>query len=74
MYDLSFDWDEPKNRLNQRKHGVSFEEARSVFLDENAVQFDDEPHSEHEDRFLLLGLSARLRLLPARTSHRIARS
>ena len=45
------------------KHGVSFEEARSVFYDEHAVEFYDDEHSEWEDRFLLLGLSSRLRLL-----------
>lgn len=46
-----------------RKHGVAFDEARSVFYDEHAVEFYDDEHSEWEDRFLLLGLSSRLRLL-----------
>ena len=63
MDDLRFEWDERKNRENQRKHAVSFEEAQTVFFDENAVEFYDDEHSEWEDRFLLLGLSFRLRML-----------
>jgi len=60
---ITFQWDEKKNRLNQKEHGVSFEEARSVFYDENAVQYYDPDHSDEEDRFLMLGLSRKLRLL-----------
>ena len=63
MNDLTFEWDERKNRENRRKHGVSFEEARSVFFDPLAVEFSDDAHNETEDRFLLLGVSARLRIL-----------
>jgi hypothetical protein len=63
MNDVSFAWDEHKAAQNTRKHQVLFEEARSVFLDENAVEFFDPDHSEDEDRFLLLGRSWRLRLL-----------
>jgi hypothetical protein len=63
MNDVSFAWDEDKAAQNARKHQVLFEEARSVFLDENAVEFFDPDHSEDEDRFLLLGMSWRLRLL-----------
>ena len=63
MKPLKFEWDETKNRANLRKHGVSFAEAQSVFFDENAVEFYDDGHSGLEDRFLLLGLSARLRIL-----------
>ena len=63
MNKLRFLWDERKNRLNERKHGVSFEEAQTVFFDENAIEFYDPDHSEQEDRFLLLGLSFRLRVL-----------
>jgi len=48
---------------NRRKHGVSFDEARSVFLDENAKLIDAPDHSAEESRFILLGLSHRLRLL-----------
>jgi uncharacterized DUF497 family protein len=58
-----FGWSEAKNRQNQQKHGVSFEEARTVFYDEDAVEFFDDEHSENEHRFLLLGLSSRLRVL-----------
>lgn len=61
--DLSFTWDARKASENLKKHGVSFEEARSVFFDEDAIEFFDEEHSIGEDRFLLLGLSAQARLL-----------
>jgi len=60
---IRFEWDPRKDSVNQRKHGVSFEEAQSVFFDENAVQFYDEHHSEHEERFIMLGLSIRSRIL-----------
>lgn len=53
----TFDWDENKNQINQKKHGLSFEEASTVFFDESAVLFDDPEHSEYEERFLLLGMS-----------------
>lgn len=52
-----FDWDDNKNKINITKHGISFEEASSAFLDERALLFDDPEHSEEEDRFLLLGMS-----------------
>ena len=61
--DLVFEWDEGKNRANRRKHGVSFEEARSAFLDENARVMPDPEHSEEEERFVLLGMSTSLRVL-----------
>jgi len=63
MKRLEFIWDPRKAKANAKKHGVSFEEARSVFFDESATEFYDEPHSEQGDRFLLLGLSAHARLL-----------
>lgn len=63
MSELRFEWDERKNRANQRKHGVAFEEARSVFFDQQAVEFYDDEYGESEDRFLLLGVSATLRIL-----------
>jgi uncharacterized DUF497 family protein len=63
MSDLSFQWDDVKSRENKRKHKVSFEEAQTVFLDENAMRFFDPDHSEDEDRFLMLGLSFTLRVL-----------
>jgi uncharacterized DUF497 family protein len=63
MNDIRFSWDENKAARNATKHGISFEEAMSVFLDENAIEFFDPDHSEDEDRFLMLGMSWRLRLL-----------
>ena len=63
MYPISFEWDEEKNRANQQSHRVSFEEAQSVFLDEDALQFYDEVHSDDEDRYIMVGLSSHLRLL-----------
>ncbi|MGP1433924.1 MAG: BrnT family toxin [Catonella sp.] len=52
-----FDWNENKNQINIKKHGIGFDEASSVFYDERAILFDDPIHSEYEDRFLLLGVS-----------------
>ena len=52
-----FDWNENKNQINIKKHGIGFDEASSVFYDEKAILFDDPIHSEYEDRFLLLGVS-----------------
>lgn len=63
MKDIVFEWDETKNKVNVQKHGISFEEAESVFFDEFALLIADPDHSENEDRFVLLGLSAKLRLL-----------
>src|SRR5260221_6126870 len=61
--ELRFDWDPRKNASNRRKHGVSFEEAESAFTDDNGLLLDDPDHSEDEERFVLLGMSARLRVL-----------
>ncbi len=63
MSTLRFEWDERKAAVNAKKHGVSFDEAKSVFVDENAKLIDDPDHSEDEERFVLLGLSSALRLL-----------
>ena len=63
MTDVRFEWDEVKNRENRRKHGLLFEEARTVVLDENAIRFFDPDHSQDEDRFIMLGMSFRLRVL-----------
>jgi len=60
---IRFECDEYKNRINRKKHGVSFEEAESVFYDGNARLIYDPEHSEEEDRYVLLGMSSRLRLL-----------
>jgi uncharacterized DUF497 family protein len=59
---LRLEWDEKKNAANRRKHGVSFEEARTAFLDDNARVIPDPDHSEAEDRFVLIGLSISLRV------------
>ena len=63
MAALRFEWDPRKADANVRKHGVSFEEAESAFFDDAARILDDPDHSDDEDRFLLLGLSSRLRVL-----------
>lgn len=63
MKRFRFEWDPRKAAANLRKHGVSFAEARTVFYDANALLRPDEDHSDEEDRFLLLGLSGRLRTL-----------
>jgi len=63
MCRLRFTWDPEKNKSNTRKHGVSFEEAQSVFLDDHAIEFYDEAHADSEDRFLLLGFSQIGRML-----------
>ncbi len=55
MGEIIFEWDENKNNINKAKHGISFEEAREVFADENAVLFDDPDHSVGEERFLIIG-------------------
>lgn len=54
---MTFEWDENKNQTNKRKHGISFEEAQTVFYDERAILFDDPDHSEYEERFLIIGMS-----------------
>ncbi len=63
MSDIKFEWDDRKSRENKRKHKVSFEEAQTAFLDENATRFFDPDHSQDEDRFLMLGMSFTLRVL-----------
>ena len=63
MSALRFEWDDRKASANRRKHGVSFDEARTTFFDERARLIDDPDHSEDEERFVLLGLSNALRLL-----------
>ena len=55
---MTFEWDENKNLTNQRKHGISFEEAKTVFEDTYAILFDDPDHSEYEERFLIIGMSS----------------
>jgi len=60
---IAFEWDSAKAVANLKKHGVSFEEAQTVFYDEFAVQYFDPEHSSDEDRFLLLGMSSSANLL-----------
>ena len=63
MNTLHFEWDDNKARINIEKHGITFEEASTVFEDEEAILFDDPEHSEEEERFLLLGISQQTNLL-----------
>ncbi len=63
MNKIAFEWDDEKNFKNQKKHGVSFEEAQSVFFDDYAVQYWNEEHSDQEERFLMLGMSSQMRIL-----------
>ena len=60
---LRFEWDDNKNKLNKRKHKISFEEAQTVFYDDDALLIDDPEHSRYEERFIILGLSKRANLL-----------
>jgi uncharacterized DUF497 family protein len=71
MSELRFEWDPAKAAANERKHGITFAEAETVFSDEHALLLDDPDHSStEEDRFILLGLSARLRVLVVVHCHR----
>ncbi len=63
MTEIIFEWDNKKDKINIKKHGVSFDEARTVFYDENAIQYFDPDHSDEEDRFILLGISYKLKIL-----------
>jgi uncharacterized DUF497 family protein len=63
MAEMEFIWDNQKSNANAKKHGVSFEEAQTAFYDEQSVAFFDPDHSEDEDRFILLGVSFKLRVL-----------
>lgn len=63
MINLRIEWDAQKDSQNRRKHGISFGEAESIFTDEHALLLDDPEHSTEEERFILLGLSVRLRIL-----------
>ena len=63
MNELHFEWDDNKNTINKKKHKISFEEAKTVFYDEEALVIDDPEHSQEEERFIILGLSNRANLL-----------
>ena len=74
MRELRFEWDPKKDAANQRKHGVSFDEATTVFSDERALLIDDPDQSDDEERFILMGLSASLRTLVVCHCYREAES
>ena len=63
MTQIRFEWDPRKARSNNQKHGISFEEAQTVFFDEQGLLLEDPRPADEEERFILLGLSASLRLL-----------
>ena len=63
MDEIEFGWDARKAADNLKKHKVSFEEASTVFYDESAIEFFDPEHSAAEERFLMLGISGRLRIM-----------
>ena len=60
---LKFEWDDNKNKINIQKHGISFEEAASVFYDDEALIITDDEHSDEEERFVLIGFSFKANLL-----------
>ena len=63
MNSIAFEWDSVKASANKKKHGISFDEAKTVFFDENAVVIHDPGHSNHEERFVILGMSVVSRML-----------
>lgn len=63
MEAIRFEWDENKNIINKKKHKISFEEAQSVFYDEEALLINDPEHSQNEERFIILGMSFKANLL-----------
>ncbi|MGI0529335.1 BrnT family toxin [Treponema socranskii] len=64
MDEILFEWDPLKSDLNYTKHKVTFDEAKTVFYDENAILIADPDHSDQaEDRFIILGLSTELHML-----------
>ena len=77
MNALHFEWDKGKGTANLKKHGIGFEEAKSVFLDEHAKFIPDPDHSMDEERFVLLGFSSNLQLLVVchcyRSQHKVIR-
>ena len=67
---IKFEWDKTKNKANITKHKISFEEAKSVFYDENARLIADPDHSDSEDRFILLGMTSQLKILVVSHTYR----
>ena len=74
MTTLHFEWDEPKAKANVKKHGVSFDEAKTAFYDERARLIADPDHSSDEERFILLGYSSGLKLLVVCHCYRVDES
>lgn len=72
MEAIKFEWDENKDKINQRKHGIAFREAKTVFYDDEAIVIDDPEHSEEEERFIILGLSSRANLLVVCHCYRVS--
>lgn len=68
------EWDEAKNISNKKKHGISFQEAVTVFADEHALLMADPDHSTEEDRFVLMGFSASMRIISARKATKSERA
>jgi len=63
MQSERFEWDENKNHINIKKHGISFEEAETVFDDDNAIYLDDDEHSYEEERFIVIGRNGNQKVL-----------
>jgi uncharacterized protein len=63
MNEMRFEWDQRKDTINLKKHSIAFLEAQTVFADENGLLIDDPDHSGEEERYILLGMSSKLRLL-----------
>lgn len=70
MNQIKFEWNENKNASNKKKHKISFEEAQSVFYDESALIISDPEHSQGEERFIILGMSIKYRILVVVHSYR----
>ncbi len=63
MKEIRFEWSKKKEIANFRKHGIKFDEAQTVFFDENAIEFYDEDHSLKEVRYLMVGISSKFKIL-----------
>ena len=70
MNEMRFEWDHRKDTINLKKHGIAFREAQTVFADENGLLIDDPDHSGEEYRYILLGMSSKLRLLVVSHTYR----
>ena len=63
MNHIQFEWDENKDKINKKKHKIAFDEAKTVFYDPAALIIHDPDHSEDEERFLIMGMSQKLKIL-----------